>query len=264
VFKQHKRLLLFIPLIALICIILIVPAHNSVHLKGGFLRLFKTPLSVFYQLNLAIMQAKNIFTSYAKYLVLEKKVEHLKFDLNSLEEVRLENVRLRKLLNLKEKKPFDFVVAEVISKEPTNWLNSLIINKGKKSGIFINQPVMNFSSLIGKVIEVGPNTSKVLLISDVNSRVVCLIQRTRMEGMLEGIGKGLCRLKYLPVEADIKLGDAVISAGVGGVYPKGLVVGNIESILVERGGIYKSCIVKPASSLSGLEEVLCIKSNSGQ
>ncbi len=195
---------------------------------------------------------------------MKKEIEQLRFKLNQVEEAEHENARLRKILDLKEKGPYDFVVAQVIAKEPTNWLNSLIINKGQKQGIAINQPVMSFSNLAGKIIEVGAGSAKVLLISDANSRVVALIQRTRAEGILEGMGNGLCRLKYLPVNADVKLGDVVVSAGVGGVYPKGLIIGNIESIRIERGGIYKSGIVKPAASLSGVEEVLCLKLNSKQ
>ena len=259
-FKQEKRPLVFIPLFALFLFILI-PSYKSVHLKSGLLPFFQYPLSLFYHLNSSVFHTKKMFTTYWKYSSLEKEMEELKFKLNEAKEAEHENIRLRKILDLKEKSPYDFVVAQIIAKEPTNWLNSLVINKGQKNGIVINQPVMSFSNLVGKVIEVASRTAKVLLISDANSRVVSLIQRTRVEGMLEGIGNGLCRIKYLPVNADVKLGDVVISAGVGGVYPKGLIIGNIESIRIERGGIYKSGIVKPVSLLSGLEEVLCLKSN---
>ncbi len=260
-FKQQKRPLVFIPLIILFLLVVLVPSHKSVHLKSGFLLLFKYPLSVFYHVNLSVFHAKKIFTFYSEYSSMKKEIEQLKFKLNQAKEAELENVRLRRVLGLQEKRLYDFEVAQVIAKEPTNWLNSLIINKGQRHGIGINQPVMSFSNLVGKVIEVGASSAKVLLISDANSRVVALIQRTRVEGMLEGMGNGLCRLKYLPVNADVKLGDVVVSAGVGGVYPKGLIIGNIESIRIERGGIYKSGIVKPTVSLSSLEEVLCLKSS---
>ncbi|MBU4477949.1 MAG: rod shape-determining protein MreC [Candidatus Omnitrophica bacterium] len=193
---------------------------------------------------------------------MKKELEELRFAANQFQEEQLENKRLRKILELKEKEENRFIVARVIAREPTNWLSSLIIDKGERDGIVINQAVMSFSGLIGKVIEVYSASAKVLLINDVNSRVVVLVQRTREEGMLEGIGRGLCRLKYLPVDADVRLGDAVVSAGVGGVYSKGLLIGKVESIRLERGGIYKSCIIKPAAPLTGLEEVLCLRSNS--
>lgn len=260
---EKKNLLLFIPLIIILLIILIFPPHKLVNIKNAGFVFFKGPLSVTYRLYISIQQAKRIFVLYREYTQTKKELEKLKFKVNEFEEQRLENDRLKKILILKRKTDYNFIVAQVIGKEPTNWLNVLIIDKGAKGGIAINQPVMTLSGLVGKVIEIAPSAAKVLLISDVNSRVVALVQRTRQEGMLEGIGKGLCRLKYLPVDADIKLGDIVISAGVGGVYPKGLVLGKIESVRIERGGIYKSCIVKPSCSLTGLEEVLCLKSNSG-
>ena len=207
----------------------------------------------------SLLNVKEMFTFISEYRRMRNELEKLRFSLNQLKEEKLENVRLRQILRLQEKEEFNFVVAQVIAKEPTNWLNSLIIDKGRDEGLTINQPVMNFSGLIGKIVEIGPGTAKVLLISDVNSRVVTLVQRTRQEGILEGTGRGLCRLKYLPIDADVELGDVVVSAGVGGVYPKGLVIGSIESIRIQRGGIYKSCIVQPAVPLSGLEEVLCLK-----
>jgi len=261
VFKEKKPLL-FIPLLALFVFIFILPQQNLVPLKGRIISFFKSPLKVSYRIYLSILNARKIFTFYSEYNQMKLEIGQLKYALNRSREFNLENQRLRQILEIKEADTFGFIAARVIGKEPTNWLNSLIIDKGSTSGIFVNQPIMQLNGLIGKIIETGSDTAKVLLISDVNSRVVVLVQRTRQDGMLEGIGDGLCRLKYLPVDADVKLGDVIISAGVGGVYPKGLLIGNVESVKIERGGIYKSCIIKPASRLSGLEEVLCLKSNS--
>ncbi|MFH2138847.1 MAG: rod shape-determining protein MreC [Candidatus Omnitrophota bacterium] len=261
---KQKKPLFIIPVVFLLIAIFIFPPHKSVHFKSGFLGLLKAPLTITYRIYLAIFETRQLVTGFSNNEKNLKVIEKLKFQINQLKEEKLENQRLRSILQLQEKSPHSYIVAQVIGKEPTNWLNSIIINKGYDQGIFINQPVMSYSGLIGKVFEVSPWVSKILLISDVNSRVVVMVQRTREEGLLEGIGSELCRLKYLPVDADVELGDIVISAGVGGVYPKGLVIGKIESIKVERGGIYKNCIVKPLSPLSGLEEILCIKSDSKQ
>lgn len=257
-FKRRKTLLV-IPLIFVLLIVLTVPPHRLVHLKSSFFIFFRQPLSLSYKVYNNLRNLTEIMSVFSAYEELEREKEELSFQLNQLKEKAHENKRLHKILKLSEVKPYEFIVAQVIGKEPTNWLNSLIVNKGKAQGIKINQPVMSFSGLIGKVIEVAPHSAKILLISDVNSRVVVLVQRTREEGILEGIGRGLCRLKYLSLDAQAELGDVVISAGVGGVYPKGLVIGRIQSIQVERGGKYKSCIVKPLTALSGLEEVLCLK-----
>lgn len=221
----------------------------------------RAPLSFGYRFYLSLLHAGKIFTFYSEYDAMKNELARLRRDANDFKEEKLENRRLRDLLELKQRGDIDFSVAQVIGKEPTNWLNSIIIDKGKKDGMFINQPVMHGFGLVGKVIEVAPSTAKVLLISDVNSRVVVALQRTRLEGMLEGIGQGLCRLKYIPLDADVELGDIIVSAGGGGVYPKGLAIGQVESVRVERGGMYKVCVIKPVSPLTGLEEVLCLKSN---
>ncbi|MFH1459102.1 MAG: rod shape-determining protein MreC [Candidatus Omnitrophota bacterium] len=261
---RQKKIHSIIPLVFIFIVIFIVSPHKLVHLKSHFLSLIKIPLNFSMRTYFTFLNANRIFTIYADFKENEKELKNLKFQLNNFNELKLENERLRKLLELKQNFEFAFQPAQVIGKEPTNWLDSLIINKGTNHNIFINQPIMDASGLIGKIIEVGNDWAKVLLISDLNSRVVVLVQRTREEGMLEGIGRGMCRLKYLPLDADVKLNDIVISAGVGGVYPKGLLVGRVESIRLQRGGIYKSCIIKPAVKLSQVEEVLCLKSDLNQ
>lgn len=258
----RKEPLLFIPVILILFIVFIVPPYKLVPLKSNFLSLSKGPLFIFYRTYLVFFDLVEIVSFYPDYKKMQKEMGILRFKMNQLREQRIENIRLRKILRLKEKETFNFVSAQVIGKEPSNWFNCLIINKGSNEGICINQPVMTFFGLIGKVIEVTPEVAKVLLISDVNSRVVAQVQRTREEGILEGIGRGLCQLKYLNADAQVKVGDVVITAGVGGVYPKGLIIGKISSIRDERGGMYKNCTVKPEKSLFGLEEVLCLEVDS--
>lgn len=255
--KQNTPAVILLTVI--LFLVFIVSPEKLVGVKNGVLFFLRAPLSVGYRVYRTIINTGSLFTSYRDLSRMRSEREQLQFVRNELTEVKLENQRLRALLGFKEEAPFAFTVAQVIAKEPTNWLNSVVINKGSSDGLFVNQPVMNFSGLIGKIVEIGPATAKVLLISDPNSRVVVMIQRTREEGMLEGVGQGLCRIKYLPVDADVALGDVVVSAGVGGVYPKGQMIGTVESIKTERGGIYKSCIVKPYVALSGIEEVLCLE-----
>jgi len=260
VFRQNKRFFI-IPLILILLTILVVPPSTLVHFKSNLLSIIRSPLSFGYRIYVSLLHAGKIFTFYSEYDSMRNELARLHRAENDFTEEKLENRRLRELLELKQRGDINFTVAQVIGKEPTNWLNSIIIDKGTRDGLFINQPVMHGSGLIGKVIEVAPNTAKILLISDVNSRVVAAVQRTRMEALLEGMGQGLCRLKYIPLDADVELGDVIVSAGGGGVYPKGVAIGKVESVRIDRGGIYKVCVVKPITPLSGLEEVLCIRSN---
>jgi rod shape-determining protein MreC len=122
----------------------------------------------------------------------------------------------------------------------------------------VNQPVLSGRSLIGKIIEAGPGVSKVLLITDPNSKIGVIIQRTRQQGILYGTFAGECRIKYLSVDAEIKAGDTVESAGYGGYFPKALWVGAVARAWKEPGQIYQVAEIKPATDLSRVEEVVCL------
>ena len=259
--KQRKRFLV-IPLIIIFFIILTTSPQKSVHFKSSLLWVFKIPLTITSHIGNSFFKISRAIQGLTDYERACNEIDTLRFKLVENEEIRLENDRLRNLLALDSQPEINYIVAQVIGKEPTNRLNSIIINKGSRTGIFLNQPVLNLAGVVGKIIEVTSGISKAILISDVNSRIIVMVQRSRQEGVLEGIGRGLCRLKYLSVEADVELGDIVVTAGVGGIYPKGLLVGKIESVKIERGGLYKNCIVKPVAELFKLEEVLCLKLDS--
>ncbi|MCM8813937.1 MAG: rod shape-determining protein MreC [Candidatus Omnitrophica bacterium] len=257
---SRRNWLQFIPLFLVAAGLFLIPPEQSVYFKRYLLHALKFPLTIFNAIHNRVMSigaAAEFFREYGRY---QRERDKLLGAANAAEEQRQENIRLRELLELKEKTDMSFTVCRVIGREPTNWLSCIILDKGRNAGIELNQPVLKYAGLAGKVIEVFPESAKVLLISDVNSRVVAIVQRTRQEGLLEGMGGGMCRLKYLSLDAEIELGDAVVTAGGGGVYPKGLLVGHIESVRVDRGGLYKSCIVRPSAALRSLEEVLCLKS----
>lgn len=261
---KFRKIVPLLPVFLLLLIVSVIPPQKLINLKTNFSLFFRGPLRLSYQVYLCARNSKKIFSFYRELQRLSEENKNLLFEANRLKEVELENSRLRKILDLKSALEYKFIAAKVIGKEPTNWLDSLIIDKGVTDGIYINQPVMNFAGIIGKIIEADKGTAKILLISDINSRVVVKIQRARQEGMLEGLGRGMCRLKYLPLDAEVEIGDVVVSAGMGGVYPKGLVVGKVESVRIEQGESYKSCIIRPEAPLSDIEEALCLKSDSGQ
>lgn len=177
------------------------------------------------------------------------------------QEILLENDRLTKILELRKILPSDFnraVFARVIGRSPSTWNRVFLIDKGTQQGIRVNQPVLSGRSLIGKIIESGPTVSKVLLITDPNSKIGVMIQRTRQQGVLYGTFSGACRIKYLSVDAEVKNTDRVESAGTGGFFPKGLPVGNVSRAWKEPGQIYQVAEVDPSTDLSRIEEVACL------
>lgn len=169
-----------------------------------------------------------------------------------------ENVRLRNLLDFRKIIPYTSMPAQVIGRDPSNWSNSLIIDKGSANGIKQNMAVMSTRGIVGRIVEIGKYSSKVLLITDPNLKVGVLIRRNRQGGVMVGRPGDRCKIIYIALDSDAKAGDKVITAGFGGVFPKGILVGEIEKVGKEEGRLYKYAIVKPSQDLSKLEEVLCI------
>jgi len=169
-----------------------------------------------------------------------------------------ENARLRNLLDFRKMIPYASMPAQVIGRDPSNWSNSLIIDKGAANGVKQNMAVMSTRGIVGRIVEIGKYSSKVLLITDPNLKVGVLIRRNRQGGVMVGRPGDRCKIIYIALDSDAKPGDKVITAGFGGVFPKGILVGEIEKVGKEEGRLYKYAIVKPSQDLSKLEEVLCI------
>lgn len=172
--------------------------------------------------------------------------------------IRDENARLRDLLNFQKVISYASIPATVIGRDPSNWSNSLVIDKGSLHGIKQSMVAISTRGLVGRVVEVGKYSSKVLLITDPNLRVGVLIRRNRDGGVMIGRPGGRCKVIYISLDSDAKAGDKVITAGFGRVFPKDILIGEIEKIGKEEGQLYKYAIVKPSQDLSKLEEILCI------
>lgn len=171
-----------------------------------------------------------------------------------LSEKGAEDDRLRALLDLKQHLPFNTVAAEVIATSPGESSNAVFIDKGSDAGLTTDMAVLTPEGIAGKVIAVFPYTAQVLLITDPSSGVGCILDRTRVQGVLKGESRGLCRLQYIMNEEPVEDGDQVITSGLDQIYPKGLPVGIVTS--VGEGNIYKTIVVRPAAQLDRLEDVL--------
>lgn len=169
-----------------------------------------------------------------------------------------ENARLRNLLSFQKIIPYASIPARVIGRDPSNWSNSIIIDKGSAGGIKQNMAVMSTRGLVGRIVEVGRDSSKALLITDPGLKVGVMIRRNRQGGVMVGRPGGRCKVIYISPDSDAKPGDKIITAGFGSVFPKGVLIGDIEKVGREEGRLYKYAIVRPSQDLSKLEEVLCI------
>lgn len=189
---------------------------------------------------------------------LRAEVEDLSRDAGVLREQALAARRLERLLELRRTVPAQAVAARVISRDPSRWYSTLLIDRGTRDGIRRNDPVISADGVVGRVVEATATSSRVLLISDSRSAVGVLIQRSRDAGVVEGKGGGTVSLNYLSRAADVREGDVVVTSGLGGVFPKGLVIGTVTGILREEGALVQTAVVRPAAALDRLEELLVL------
>jgi len=190
--------------------------------------------------------------------VLKKQISRLESDIFTMEEVRKENLRLKRLLNYSEQVGNQKVLAQVIGWDSANEFKVIRINKGTRDGIQIMSPVITDNGLVGYVYRATSNYSDVLTILDQNNRVDVVVERTRTHGIVEGVYDFKCALKYVIRNEPVEVGDKLITAGVGGIYPKGLKVGMITDISKENFGMTLSIEVVPSVDFDKLEEVLVL------
>ncbi|MCL6583611.1 MAG: rod shape-determining protein MreC [bacterium] len=190
---------------------------------------------------------------------LKRQIELLKNLNNQYIEAVEANKRLRKLLDFREQIEEPTFSAQIIGKDSTNWCKSVLLDKGSMDGVAVNMPVVTYNGVVGKIQEVTNHTAKVLLINDIHSSVAVLIQRSRAEGIAAGSGKDYCIIKYAGKDFDIRIGDRVITSGIGGVFPKGLVVGVVSKIQKNNYDLFQYVEVVPEAKISNLEEVFIIK-----
>lgn len=189
---------------------------------------------------------------------LKARVHKLAAQLVELQEVSLENERLRNLLSLPQREALRTCAALLIGKDSSNWTEIVMINKGTVNGVKEDMPVVLGAALVGKVIEVYPFVSKVVLILDFNSKVPTKVVRSREEGIVFGTrkaGRNICKMKYIQ---DVEVGDKVISSGLGKIYPKGLLIGEVVAVEEEKNHLYKIAEINPAVNFLSLEEVMIV------
>lgn len=194
---------------------------------------------------------------------LKKQLEKLNGEASRLMERATENKRLRKLLKFKEIYPASFMAASVIGIGSSLEMRYITIDRGAKHGVMSGLVVVTDEGVVGRTIGNGGTSrapalaSLVLLLLDRRSAIDAIVQRSRARGVLRGNGYSL-RLDYLDVKDDVKVGDTVISSGMGGVFPKGLILGLVTGDRTSSGGINYHAKVTSLVDLNHLEEVLVI------
>lgn len=193
--------------------------------------------------------------------LLKVKIDKLLFEKkNYFKEILSSYQRLEKLLEFKQKKAYHLLPVRVISYTPFIYFKVVFIGKGSEDGVRKGMTVVNSQGLVGKVIEEYPHQAKVLLIIDERSKVGIRVQRTRDIAILQGKGEErLCELKYLLNTASVKVGDEVVTSGLGNLFPKGILVGKISQIKRDPNRLFQEVKVTPTVDFGKLEGLFVIK-----
>jgi rod shape-determining protein MreC len=191
-------------------------------------------------------------------LLLKQKIAELERENHQMKEMAYANERFQRLLQFREKISPPVIVAEVIGGDPSSWFKSITLNKGEKEGIRKGMVVIAPEGVVGQILKTAPYHSTVLLITDYSSAIDAIVQRTRAKAIVEGRGENRCQLKYLLRSEDVIVGDVAITSGLGGNFPKGLMVGEIRKVEKKEHGIFQYAELIPSVDLTKLEEVLVI------
>ena len=254
--KQTKKLvyllILFIPLV-----FLFIRTDIFSPVKIKIIRFTSWPVQI---LSFPFQEARKLIfyhSTFEEYKKQKQQMALLQTRLISLEETIRENNRLAKLLALRSQFVYSSVAARVVMREPTTWNSSIIIDKGQIQGIKIGQAVVSSSGVVGKIVEIFPSAAKVMLLTDPQFSAAVVLQRSRETAVISGTLQGLCRLRYLDPQTSVQAGDKVITSKMSLSFPEGLLVGEVIQI-EDNLHSPNRYIVKPAVTLSQLEEVLVI------
>ncbi len=214
--------------------------------------------------------AESIFASVRDYQMLldENASLHEQLAASStlearLAEMRQENYRLRRMLELREKSEYELIAAEVIARDSSNWFQTITINRGSLHGVQKDMAVVTSEGLVGNIMAVSRISSQVLLLTDARPAVSALVQRSREPGEVGVVESapgypGYLRMINLPREANIQRGDIIISSGLGEIFPKGLVIGHVLETGEDEYGILQFALLRPAANFNRLEEVFIV------
>ncbi len=230
--------------------------ENAIHqLVLPFQKAFTVSTNFIRDSYTAIIDVSNVYNENKR---LKDQLDYYQGIEIQLNEVRLNNRRLTQLLEFRESTEFTLLPAMVIGRSPSTWYSTMTVAKGERHGVKVGMPVVTNAGLVGRVIEVSSNSSKVKLIISPDSAVTGFVQRTRDIGLVRISQEDpqfleIARLAY---NADVRVGDIILTSNLTGIFPKGLVIG--EVVQINKSNLEITAVVKPSVDFERLEEVLVI------
>ncbi len=208
---------------------------------------------------------RNIWEHYFFLISVAEDNERLRQELrqakamnHQFKETTLMNERLRQMLGLAQEMQEEVLAARVVGKDPSPWFQTVMVDKGSAEGVVKGQPVVNPEGIVGIVTEATAHFAKVMLLTDPNSAVDAVVQHSRARGIVKGGAAGHCVFNFVLRKHSVAEGDTVVSSGMDGVFPKGLPVGEVASIIKHEAGIFQDVTLTPYVDFERLEKVLIV------
>ncbi len=190
---------------------------------------------------------------------LRQRVQQLEQEVVRLGEAQESVTRLNALLGMKEVLDGPAQAAQIIGRDPSPWFGTVTINKGEADGVTKHLAVVAPQGVVGQTIATTAHSARVLLITDHNSGVDAVVQRSRARGIVQGALDGSCVMKYLKREDDVADGDRVVTSGLDGIFPGGITVGVVTRVSRGNRGLLQVADISPAAPLDRVEEVLVVR-----
>jgi rod shape-determining protein MreC len=189
---------------------------------------------------------------------LELENAQMRAEIEAARAATAENERLRRELELRPLLKYQTVAAEVVARDATTWFKRITINKGTRSGVQLNQPVITPDGVVGRITAVGPWAAQIQLITDEHAGVGGRLTNSRAAGELKGKGDGFCRFKNVSSLEKVEKDEPILTSGLDRIYPGGILIGYVESYVEGGGAIPQDITVRPAADLDRIEEVLVL------
>ncbi len=200
----------------------------------------------------------NLVRTQEENELLRREVVRLENELLAYREAYIENQRLRRLLEFRDTLRWKSLAAVVVLNDLTGWFQTAVINRGRRDGVIENAPVVSDEGVVGQILNVGENFARVMLVTDPASAVDVFVQRNRLRGIVVGKDLQSCALKYVRNDADIRLGDLLVTSGKDGVFPEGLKVGVVGATYKDPIKMFQQVEVVPLAKLRAIGEVLVL------
>lgn len=251
---EQKKIGKWVAAAAVLLLILLLPDGVTLRVKGVFKRLITPVQSVVLRAGRSLKEGADTVRGFGglaeENLRLKGEVVRLQAQARLNKNIQEENLKLRRMLNFHQRQARALIPAEVAARSISGWWQSVRLAKGIDDGILKNRAVISPDGLVGRTADVSAHTADVLLLSDPACNVSARVSRTGSFGLVAGQGvnqKGypVARMEFIHRETPIRVGDEVVTSGLGGVFPRNILIGYIDSIQVGEGGLYQVAEIIP-------------------